>query len=98
MSDESKDTGRLEDHHEVPYVTQRPEEAMDKSVLLPDLWLIRNPKPVDEFHDYICPKHGDVAGITYTHVELDKTETEETFCFRCVMDHLKASPIARLDK
>jgi hypothetical protein len=62
----------------------------------PDLRLTWNPEPGDVYHNYICPKHGDVAGITYAHVEVDKTETEETFCFRCVMDHLKDSEIARL--
>lgn len=64
----------------------------------PNRRLAKNPKPDSACHNYICPKHGDVSGIIYTHVEVDKTETEETFCFRCLMDHLKAAPIARLDK
>lgn len=60
------------------------------------LRLIRNPEPGDEYRNYICPKHGDVAGVIYTHVEVDKTETAETFCFRCIMDHFKDAEIARL--
>ena len=62
----------------------------------PELVRKQEPDGTSKDRKYMCSVHGEVSVSVYEHSEPDGTKTKETFCFRCIMDHLKTSPIARL--